>query len=107
MEKQRGNLNPDDNSEPESECAVTIMSKTVSVKMKDKELRANDLIRELRVQHKDKVANFKFNSTVKAVLNGKPVKLNDRGEIEGNPIITEGATLVLIPNLAGGIDSRF
>jgi|SRR3989344_1753372 len=106
MERQREKDNPDD-LRIESEGSVTIMAHTVKVKMKGKQFRANDLLRELKSQHKEKLSNFKLNSTVKAVLNGKPVKINDEGEVEGNPVLTDGATLSLMPNIAGGIDSRF
>ncbi len=103
MEKTKEGSSNNSGNPGFSEHRVTIAGKTRNVKMASDKKRVNDLITELRNKYGEELKNFSFNQTVTAVLDGKVVKMNPDGKIEGNPLLHESSTLTLMPNVAGGI----
>lgn len=97
MEKQRDNQRQDNNLEH----TVTIMGKAAKVKL-GKGKKASDLIAAIKNQFQAELQNFPFNNTTNVVLNGKVLKMNAKGELEENPVLTQASTLSLMPQITGG-----
>ena len=98
MEKERNNSSTDETHEH----TVTIMGKAKKISLSKDKRKVNDLLTELKKQYPNELKDFKFNHTISVVLNGKVVKMNDEGEIEGNPVLAESSVLSLMPQIAGG-----
>lgn len=98
MEKEKDRSRPKDSSH-----RVTVSGRAVTVKLPAGKNRVNDLLAELKNKYKDELKNFQFNKTVSVVLDGKAVTMNDKGEIEENPLLATSSTLTLMPKIQGGI----
>ena len=97
MQKHRENQ-----SQPEIlEHTVTIIGKIRKVKL-PKNKKVSDLLNALKSQHKESLGNFKFNSKTNVVLNGRVIKMDDKGELKEDPILTRVSTLSLTPQISGG-----
>lgn len=97
MEKQRENQAP----EEQLEHTVTIIGRVRKIKL-DKGKKASDLIAAIKSKYKEDLANFSLNASTNVVLNAKTIKMNDKGELEENPILTRASTLSLMPQITGG-----
>lgn len=99
MEKHRPSPPP---KEKETlEHTVTIIGSLRKVKL-EKNKRASDLLKTVRFQFKKELENFPFNSRTNVVLNGRTIKMSDKGELEEDPILTTVSTLSLVPQISGG-----
>jgi|SRR3989344_658980 len=97
MEKQKESHS----SEETLEHTVTIIGKVRKIRL-EKNKRVADLIAAIRNKFREELKNFSFNNTTNVVLNGRVIKMNEKGELEENPILTKSSTISLMPQITGG-----
>ncbi|MDO8496561.1 MAG: hypothetical protein Q7S43_03915 [bacterium] len=97
MQKERENQSSEEQINP----TVQIIGKNRKVNL-DKGKRLSDLIAATKSKFKEELKGFPFNNSTSIVLNGKVIKMNENGELEENPIITESSILSLMPHITGG-----
>lgn len=97
MERER----QDQSSEEQLEHTITVIGKVRKVKLA-KGKKVNDLIAAVKTQFKEELKNFNFNATTNAVLNGRVIKMNEKGELVENPVLNQSSTLSLMPQITGG-----
>lgn len=98
MEKHR----QDPPKEETTEHTVTVIGQVRKIKLENSKRRASDLLNALKSKYKEELKTFPFNNTTSVTLNGRVIKMNDKGELEEDPILVKNSILTLTPQIAGG-----
>jgi len=101
MEKDR-DKSQDGSEDNSCRHKVFLMGSRKEVKL-SKGRRVNDLLAEVRKEYANDLKNFRLDHTVSVALNGRPLKMNDNGETEENPVLSHDSVLSLMPQIVGGI----